>query len=106
MSIAKENINTKTFQKAFEMVQYFPSSSYQNSYKYCGPKPYTVKEATSSNTGHRVIYHQSNDQHGHYFGASPFNGHANKYEGAKERPISCDEALKRYGGVLIKEFRS
>ncbi|ESQ55857.1 hypothetical protein EUTSA_v10026998mg [Eutrema salsugineum] len=97
----------------------FASRFNQNSYEYGGPKIYTFKEATSTTSCHRVMYKYSNEsaikepvvshpvEHIQYFGgARPFIGHANRFERPKGRAISCDEAVRLYGGVLIKEFRN
>ncbi|CAH2078928.1 unnamed protein product [Thlaspi arvense] len=97
----------------------FASRFNQNSYEYGGTKFYTVKERTSTANCRRVIYQYSNDStikepvvsHAtehiqHFGGASPLIGHANRFERPRGRAISCDEAVKLYGGVLIKEFRN
>ncbi|KAG7547384.1 hypothetical protein ISN44_As12g026310 [Arabidopsis suecica] len=98
----------------------FPSYFNQNSYEYGGPKSYTVKEATGTITARRVIYQSSyestiekpigyhhTDRIQYFSNARPFIGHVvDRFERPKERAISCDEAVQRYGGVLIKEFRN
>ncbi|VVB00954.1 unnamed protein product [Arabis nemorensis] len=97
----------------------FPSQFNQSSYEYGGPQVYTVKEATNSTSCRRVIYKYSNEstikepvvshptEHIHFFGgARPFIGNPNRIERPKGRAITCDEAVKLYGGVLIKEFRN
>ncbi|CAF2129965.1 hypothetical protein HID58_012183 [Brassica napus] len=137
--MAQNDRNTRIAQKAFEMVDKvygksqkitppphvprdeFPSRYSQNSYEYGGPKTYTIKEAISTTTRRRVIYHQYSNgstikepvvphptERIQYFGgatARPFIGYANRFERPKGRAISCDEAVQLYGGVLIKEFR-
>ncbi|XP_010449864.1 PREDICTED: uncharacterized protein LOC104732034 [Camelina sativa] len=97
----------------------FPIHFNQNSYEYGGPKFYTVKESTSTITARRVIYQSPNestivkpivyhptDRIQYFSGARPFVGHVDRFERPKKRAISCDEAVQRYGGVLIKEFRN
>lgn len=135
--MAQKDRNTRIAQKAFEMVDKvygkspklttkpndpkdeFPSRFSQNSYKYGGPKVYTVKEATSTTSCGRAIYMYSPEstikkpvvshptEHVQYFGgARPFVGNPNRFERPKGRIINCDEAVQLYGGVLIKEFRT
>ncbi|KAF8080528.1 hypothetical protein N665_0936s0007 [Sinapis alba] len=95
----------------------FASRYNQNSYEYDGPKVHTIKETTSTTSCRRVIYQYSKEstikvllvshpiEHIQYFGGTcPFIGHANRSERPKGQAISCDEAAKLYGGVLIKEF--
>ena len=90
----------------------------QEPYEYGGPKVYTVKEGTNTTSCRRVIYQYSKEsttkepvvspptEHIQYFGGvHPHMGHANRFETAKGRPISCDEAVQLYGGVLIREYR-
>ncbi|VVB00952.1 unnamed protein product [Arabis nemorensis] len=132
MAVSQNDKNTRIAQKAIEMVDnaygkshkvtpkpYAPSDEFtsrfnQNSYKYGGPRIYTVKETTSTITARQVLYQNSNestilkpvDYRPQYFGGtSPYIGLADRFEKQKERAISCDEAFQRYGGVLIKEFR-
>ncbi|CAN8274985.1 unnamed protein product [Cochlearia groenlandica] len=109
----------KTTQPPYVPREEFSSRSNQNSYEYGGPKIYTIKEATRTSSYRRVIYKYSNEsstpkepvvshpaEHIHYFsGASTNIGHGNRFERPKKRAISCDEAVRLYGGVLIKEFR-
>ncbi|CAH8326272.1 unnamed protein product [Eruca vesicaria subsp. sativa] len=128
--MSQKDRNTRIAQKAFEMVDKmygkyqnvyrdeFASRYNQNSYEYDGPKVYTIKKATSTTSCRRVIYQYSNEstinvpvvshplEHIQYFGdTSPFIVHANRSERPKGQAISCDEAAKLYGGVLIKEYR-
>ncbi|CAA7057498.1 unnamed protein product [Microthlaspi erraticum] len=97
----------------------FASRYNQSSYEYGAPKVNTIKEGTRTASCSRFIYKYSNDstiqepvvsrptEHVQYFGgSSPLTGHANRFERPKERAISCDEAARLYGGVLIKEFRN
>ncbi|KAL1194009.1 hypothetical protein V5N11_008768 [Cardamine amara subsp. amara] len=129
MVMAQNDRNTRITEKAFEIVDdvygksqkitskpYVPSNEFpSHSYEYCGPKVFTLKEASSTITARRVIYQSSNkstimkpvvshsmDRIQYFGGARPFIGHADKFERPSERAISCDEAFQRYGGVLIK----
>lgn len=124
--MAQNDRNTRIAQKAFEIVdnvygksQKITPKPYVPRNKFPTVKFYTVKEATSTVTASRVMYQSSNesaiekpivyqptDRIQYFSGARPFIGQVNRFERPKERAISCDEAVQRYGGVLIKEFRN
>ncbi|VVB08959.1 unnamed protein product [Arabis nemorensis] len=79
MAMAKKDRNTRFAEKAFEMVDKVNGKSQK-----IIPKPYVPRDEFPSQ----------------------FIDHANRIEKPKERAITCDEAVKLYGGVLIKEFRN
>ncbi|KAG7616166.1 hypothetical protein AtNW77_Chr4g0291231 [Arabidopsis thaliana] len=88
MVMAQKDRNRWVAQKGFEMIdkrlpyRFLPDS--------------TVREPVASRQ----------TEHIHFFGgARPFVGNPNPFERSKGRPITCDEAVRLYGGVLIKEFR-
>ncbi|KAL1194735.1 hypothetical protein V5N11_031553 [Cardamine amara subsp. amara] len=101
MAMAQNDRNPRITQKAFEVVGDVYGFS-------------TVREVTSTIAARRVRY-QSSDECSTimkpivypinpFFGdARPFIGHADRFERSNKPAISCDEAFKRYGGVLIKE---
>ncbi|KAH0902734.1 hypothetical protein HID58_042237, partial [Brassica napus] len=84
-----------------------------------GPLKWSIRcTGTNTTSCRRVIYQYSKEsttkepvvspptEHIQYFGGvHPHMGHANRFETAKGRPISCDEAVQLYGGVLIREYR-
>ncbi|KAL1194008.1 hypothetical protein V5N11_008767 [Cardamine amara subsp. amara] len=91
----------------------FPSRFSQSSYEYGGPKVYTVKEATNTTSCGRVMYLYPHDQSTIRIPIAPHSTehiqyfrNPNRFERPKERDFTCEEAFKRYGGVLIKEFRN
>ncbi|KAL0854797.1 hypothetical protein Bca101_059949 [Brassica carinata] len=90
--MAQKDRNTMIAQKAFEMVD----------------KVYVIYQySNESTTKGPVVSHpkSSSSKHIQYFGGTcPFIGRANRSERPKGQAISCDEATKIYGGVLIKEF--
>ncbi|KFK24194.1 hypothetical protein AALP_AAs41122U000100 [Arabis alpina] len=108
----------KIIPKPYVLRDEFPSRFNQSSYEYDGPQVYTVKEANNMTSCHRVIYQYSNEstikepvvshptEHVQFVGgARPFIGQPKRVERPRGRAINCDEAVKLYGGVLIKEFR-
>ncbi|VVB00955.1 unnamed protein product [Arabis nemorensis] len=94
MAMAQEHRNTRFVQQAFEMVDKVNGKSPKIS-----PKPFVPRDQFPSR------FNQSSTEHIPFVGdARPSIGHANWFEKPKGRVISCDEAVKLCGGMLIKEF--
>ncbi|KAG7542707.1 hypothetical protein ISN45_Aa07g026650 [Arabidopsis thaliana x Arabidopsis arenosa] len=88
MAMAQKDRNRWVAQKGFEMIDKHLPNRFS-------PET-TIKEPVFSHLTEPI----------HFFGgARPFVGNPNPFERPKGRRITCDEAVRLYGGVLIKEFR-
>ncbi|XP_010449866.1 PREDICTED: uncharacterized protein LOC104732036 [Camelina sativa] len=88
MAMAQNDKNRWVAQKGFEMLDtYLP---------YLFPPESTIREPVVSYPEHIKSFG----------GTRPFVGNPNRSERQKGRAITCDEAVRLYGGVLVKEFRN
>ncbi|VVB00956.1 unnamed protein product [Arabis nemorensis] len=94
MAMAQKDRNTRFVQQAFETVDKVNGKSPKIT-----PKPFVPRDQFPSR------FNQSSTEHiPSVGGARPSTSHANWVERPNGRVVSCDEAFKLYGGMLIKEF--